>query len=75
MIASSIERIAVEIRHLHHSDIGELYEGFAKGQKGSSTMPHKKNPISGENLSGLARVIRSHLLIAHENNADGLMAR
>ncbi len=69
MIASSIERIAVEIRHLHHSDIGELYEGFAKGQKGSSTMPHKKNPISGENLSGLARVIRSHLLIAHENNA------
>ena len=69
MIASAIERIAVEIRHLHHSDIGELHEGFSKGQKGSSTMPHKKNPISGENLSGLARVIRSHLLIAHENNA------
>ncbi len=68
MIASAIERIAVEIRHLHHSDIGELYEGFAKNQKGSSTMPHKKNPISGENLSGLARVIRSHLTVAHENN-------
>ncbi len=69
MIASAIERVAVEIRHLHHSDINELAEGFSKGQKGSSTMPHKKNPISGENLSGLVRVIRSHLLIAHENNA------
>jgi adenylosuccinate lyase len=68
-IASAIERIAVEIRHLHHSDIGEVYEGFSKGQKGSSIMPHKKNPISGENLTGLARVIRSHLTIAHENNA------
>ncbi|MFT6633565.1 MAG: adenylosuccinate lyase [Bacteriovoracaceae bacterium] len=68
-IASAIERISTEIRHLHHSDIGEVHEGFAKGQKGSSTMPHKKNPISGENLTGLARVIRSHLIIAHENNA------
>lgn len=69
MIASTIERIVVEFRHLHHSDIGEIKEGFSKGQKGSSTMPHKKNPISSENLSGLARVIRSHLSIAHENNA------
>ena len=69
MIASAIERLAVEIRHLHHSDVGELHEGFSKGQKGSSTMPHKKNPISGENLTGIARVIRSHLTIAHENNA------
>ncbi len=69
LIASAIERIATEIRHLHHSDIGEVYEGFSKGQKGSSTMPHKKNPISGENLTGLARVIRSHLSIAHENNS------
>lgn len=67
LIASSLERIAVEIRHLHHSDINEVYEGFSKGQKGSSIMPHKKNPISGENISGLARVIRSHLTIAHEN--------
>jgi adenylosuccinate lyase len=67
LIASALERLAVEIRHLHHSDIGELYEGFAKGQKGSSIMPHKKNPISGENITGLARVIRSHLTIAHEN--------
>ncbi|MBD65818.1 MAG: adenylosuccinate lyase [Halobacteriovoraceae bacterium] len=68
-LASTMERIAVEIRHLHHSDIGEIYEGFSSGQKGSSTMPHKKNPISGENITGIARVIRSHLLIAHENNA------
>ena len=67
LIASSMERIAVEIRHLHHSDIGEIFEGFSQGQKGSSTMPHKKNPISGENITGLARVIRSHLMIAHEN--------
>lgn len=69
MIASSIERLVFEIRHLHHSDLGEVFEGFSKGQKGSSTMPHKKNPISAENLSGLVRVIRSHLSIAHENNA------
>lgn len=68
MLASSMERVAVEIRHLHHSDIAEVYEGFAKGQKGSSTMPHKKNPISGENITGLSRVIRSHLSIALENN-------
>ena len=67
LVASAIERLSIEIRHLHHSDIGELFEGFSKGQKGSSTMPHKKNPISGENLSGLARVLRSHLTIAHEN--------
>jgi adenylosuccinate lyase len=67
MIATAIERLAIEIRHLHHSDIGELHEGFSVGQKGSSTMPHKKNPISGENLSGLARVIRSHVEIAHQN--------
>jgi adenylosuccinate lyase len=67
LIASALERIAVEIRHLHHSDLGEVHEGFSKGQKGSSIMPHKKNPISGENITGIARVIRSHLTIAHEN--------
>jgi adenylosuccinate lyase len=69
MIASSMERVATEIRLLHHSDIGELNEGFASGQKGSSTMPHKKNPISGENITGITRVIRSHLTICHENNS------
>lgn len=69
LIASALERLAVEIRHLHHSDINEIYEGFSKGQKGSSIMPHKKNPISAENITGIARVIRSHLTIAHENIA------
>jgi adenylosuccinate lyase len=67
LIAGAIERISVEIRHLHRSDVGELHEGFKKGQKGSSTMPHKKNPISGENLTGMARMLRSHQLIAAEN--------
>lgn len=67
LIAAAIERISVEIRHLHRSDVGELHEGFKKGQKGSSTMPHKKNPISAENLTGMARMLRSHALIAQEN--------
>jgi adenylosuccinate lyase len=67
LTASAMERIAVELRLLHHSDISEIHEGFKVGQKGSSTMPHKKNPISGENITGLARVIRSHLDIALEN--------
>lgn len=66
-IADAIERLAIEIRHLHRSDVGEVIEGFKPGQKGSSTMPHKKNPIASENISGLARVIRSHEMIAHEN--------
>jgi adenylosuccinate lyase len=67
LTASALERLAVELRHLHHSDISEVHEGFKAGQKGSSTMPHKKNPISGENITGLARVIRSHVEIAMEN--------
>lgn len=67
MIANAIERLAVEIRHLHHSDVREVAEGFRKGQKGSSTMPHKKNPISSENLTGLSRYLRSHLNLALEN--------
>lgn len=66
-IADALERLAIEIRHLHRSDVAEVVEGFKPGQKGSSTMPHKKNPIASENISGLARVIRSHELIAHEN--------
>ncbi len=68
MLANAIERLAVEIRHLHHSDVKEVAEGFKSGQKGSSTMPHKKNPISCENLTGLARYLRSHLNIALENS-------
>ncbi len=67
LAASAIERLCTEIRHLHHSDLQEVHEGFSKGQKGSSTMPHKKNPISGENLTGMARILRSHLIVAHEN--------
>lgn len=66
-IANAIERLCVEIRHLHRSEVGEVHEGFAKGQKGSSTMPHKKNPVSGENLTGIARLIRSHVSVADEN--------
>ncbi|MGZ3787904.1 MAG: adenylosuccinate lyase [Bacteriovorax sp.] len=67
LVANAIERLAVEIRHLHHSDVKEVAEGFRKGQKGSSTMPHKKNPISAENLTGLSRYLRSHLNLALEN--------
>ncbi|MFA7613092.1 MAG: adenylosuccinate lyase [Candidatus Caldatribacteriota bacterium] len=66
-IANALERLAIEIRHLHRSDVAEVVEGFRPGQKGSSTMPHKKNPIASENISGLARVIRSHKNIADEN--------
>ncbi len=68
LLASALERMAVEFRLLHHSDISELHEGFKKGQKGSSTMPHKKNPISSENISGLSRLIRSHVEVALQNN-------
>lgn len=67
LIAGLIERMCVEIRHLHRSEIGELNEGFKKGQKGSSTMPHKKNPISSENLTGMARLLRSHAQISLDN--------
>ncbi len=66
-IANALERLAIEIRHLHRSDVSEVVEGFKPGQKGSSTMPHKKNPIASENISGLSRVIRSHQNIANEN--------
>ena len=58
VIAGAIERLAVEIRHLQRSEVGEAAEAFGKGQKGSSAMPHKKNPILSENLTGLARIVR-----------------
>lgn len=64
---TAAERAAVEIRHLHRAEVCEVHEGFSKGQTGSSTMPHKKNPVSSENLSGLSRVLRSHESIALEN--------
>jgi adenylosuccinate lyase len=69
LIASNFERMALEFRLLQHSDIDELREGFSKGQKGSSTMPHKKNPISSENITGMTRILRSHIIPALENCA------
>ena len=67
VIASSIERLATEIRHLQRSEVLEAEEYFAAGQKGSSTMPHKRNPVLTENLTGLARLVRSAVTPALEN--------
>ena len=67
--AGTVERICVELRHLQRTEVHEVEEGFAKGQKGSSAMPHKRNPISAENMCGLARVIRSNSLASMENQA------
>ncbi|RLA88055.1 MAG: adenylosuccinate lyase [Deltaproteobacteria bacterium] len=69
LIGSSVEKIAVEIRHLQRTEVREAEEFFAQGQKGSSAMPHKRNPILSENLSGLARVLRGNALAALENIA------
>ncbi len=69
LIGSLLERMATEFRLLQHSDVDEVREGFSKGQKGSSTMPHKKNPISSENIAGMARILRSHVIPALENCA------
>ena len=66
-IACAIENFAVEIRHLQRWEVCEAEEGFRAGQKGSSAMPHKKNPVASENLSGLARVVRSNAIAAMEN--------
>ncbi len=67
IMGSSIEKMAIEIRHLQRTEVLEAEEFFSKGQKGSSAMPHKRNPIGSENLSGLARVIRSNAMAALEN--------
>jgi adenylosuccinate lyase len=67
LIATSIERFATEIRGLQKSETREVEEFFAKGQKGSSAMPHKRNPIGSENMVGLARVIRGYMVTAYEN--------
>ena len=69
IIASSIERLATEIRHLQRTEVLEVEEFFGKNQKGSSAMPHKKNPILSENLTGLARMVRSSVIPALENVA------
>ncbi|MFJ9386656.1 adenylosuccinate lyase [Peribacillus sp. NPDC101481] len=67
LIATSIEKFAVEIRALQKSETREVEEFFAKGQKGSSAMPHKRNPIGSENMTGMARVIRGYMMTAYEN--------
>lgn len=67
LIATSLDKFATEIRGLQKSEMREVEEPFAKGQKGSSAMPHKRNPIGCENISGLSRVIRGHMLSAYEN--------
>lgn len=67
LIATSIEKFATEIRSLQKSETREVEEFFAKGQKGSSAMPHKRNPIGSENMTGLSRVIRGHMITAYEN--------
>ncbi|OIJ14174.1 adenylosuccinate lyase [Anaerobacillus arseniciselenatis] len=69
LIGASIEKMAVEIRGLQKSETREVEEFFAKGQKGSSAMPHKRNPIGSENMTGLARVLRGHMVTAYENVA------
>ena len=69
LIASSLERLAVEIRHLQRTEVREAEEFFSSGQKGSSSMPHKRNPVLTENITGLARLIRSHVVPSMENVA------
>jgi adenylosuccinate lyase len=69
ILAGTMEKIAVEIRHLQRTEVLEAEEAFEKGQKGSSAMPHKKNPIGAENISGLARLVRANSLAAMENMA------
>jgi adenylosuccinate lyase len=69
VIASSLERVALEIRHLQRTEVGEAEEYFAPGQKGSSAMPHKRNPVLAENLTGLARIVRAAIVPALEDVA------
>jgi adenylosuccinate lyase len=69
LLAASVEKIATEIRHLQRSEVLEVEEPFVAGQKGSSAMPHKRNPVGCENLSGLARLVRSNAMAALENIA------
>ncbi|MBC8383312.1 MAG: adenylosuccinate lyase [Candidatus Cloacimonetes bacterium] len=69
IIGSTLEKIALEIRHLQRTEVHEVEENFSKDQKGSSAMPHKKNPIIAERICGLARILRSNAMTAFENNA------
>lgn len=67
LLGASLDRLSIELRHLHRSEVAEVAESFAKGQKGSSAMPHKKNPISAENISGLTRLLKSYANTALDN--------
>lgn len=67
LIGATLEKIATEIRHLQRTEVREVEEFFSKGQKGSSAMPHKRNPIASENISGLSRVLRGYMISAYEN--------
>src|SRR6202034_4233681 len=69
LVASSMERVATEIRHLQRTEVREVEEPFGGEQRGSSAMPHKRNPVSCEQISGLARVVRSNMVAAYENVA------
>ncbi len=69
LIGATLEKMAVEIRHLQRSEVREVEEAFGKGQKGSSAMPHKRNPIGSENITGCARLLRGYLVPAYENVA------
>lgn len=69
LIASELEKMALEVRHLARQEVKEAEEAFSKGQKGSSAMPHKRNPISSENICGCSRVIRGYMLTSYENIA------
>ncbi len=69
LVASQLEKMALEVRHLARQEVKEAEEAFTKGQKGSSAMPHKRNPISSENICGCARVIRGYMLTSYENIA------
>ena len=69
LLGGCLERLALELRHLQRSEVGEVTEGFSKGQKGSSAMPHKKNPISAENICGASRLLRAYAQASMENIA------
>src|SRR4029077_17521044 len=69
VVASSLDSFALEVRHLARTEVGEVQEPFGRGQKGSSSMPHKRNPVVAERICGLARVVRANSLVGLENVA------
>jgi adenylosuccinate lyase len=69
LIGATLEKMAVEVRHLQRSEVREVEEAFRKGQKGSSSMPHKRNPVGSENITGCARLLRGYMVAAYENVA------